>query len=163
MRSCGFHLRTISQQVSKLLFCIFSLDITLLKSRPHLSGANEFIVPSDWAFNCIPAEWQIRIHCSKHGCCQSHLWRNLLNTGISLGMHPANERYRYIITTYLIALGIPRLIPVIFIGSMSSTFSNKKMCIKQPIWLWDGLHPDTTASNLHKRLLPAMMNWIIYC
>ena len=43
MRLCGTHLRTISQWVPQLLFCIMSLKSILLKLLSHLLGANELI------------------------------------------------------------------------------------------------------------------------
>ena len=41
VRFCDIHLRAISQQVPKVLFCIMSLKILLLKLLPHLPGVNE--------------------------------------------------------------------------------------------------------------------------
>ena len=38
---CGIHLRATSQWVPKLLVCIMSMKIMLLKLLPHLPGANE--------------------------------------------------------------------------------------------------------------------------
>ena len=40
---CGILLRVIFPQVPQLLFCIVSLQIILVKSLPHLPGANELI------------------------------------------------------------------------------------------------------------------------
>ena len=41
MRFCSIQLRSISQCVPKLLFCTMSLKTILLKTLPHLPGANE--------------------------------------------------------------------------------------------------------------------------
>ena len=38
---CGFHLRAISEWIPKLLYCILSLKIIVLKLLPRLPGANE--------------------------------------------------------------------------------------------------------------------------
>ena len=46
MRYCGIHLRIISQQLPKLLFCIMSLKIILLNLLPHLPMAKELM----WIF-----------------------------------------------------------------------------------------------------------------
>ena len=45
VRSCGIHLRVISQWMSKPLFCITCLKIMILKLLPHLPGASEFMIP----------------------------------------------------------------------------------------------------------------------
>ena len=44
VRFCYIHLSTISQWLTKTLFCIISLKIAFLKLPPHLSGANELTV-----------------------------------------------------------------------------------------------------------------------
>ena len=41
---CGIHLRAISQREPKMLFCIMSLKIILLKILPHLPGTNELSI-----------------------------------------------------------------------------------------------------------------------
>ena len=43
MRFCGIHLRTISQWLPKLVFCIMCLKIVFVKLLAHLPGTNELI------------------------------------------------------------------------------------------------------------------------
>ena len=44
VKCSGIHVRSILEQVIKLLFCAKSLKITRLKSLPHLPGANELTI-----------------------------------------------------------------------------------------------------------------------
>ena len=61
-----FHRRTISQQLPKLLFCIMSLKIILLKLLPHLPRAIKLHyfnlpIPPHIAVvsSCLPGQWEI--------------------------------------------------------------------------------------------------------
>ena len=55
VRFCGIHQRIISQWVTKLLFCIMSFKIILLKLHPQLLGVNELIFP--WGTFIFPQNY----------------------------------------------------------------------------------------------------------
>ena len=92
VRFCGCHPRAISQQVSKLLFCIMSLKIKLLRLLPHLPGANELNMETI-TLDCWPVVPTVGLCPSKFVPTSSklslgYLVANISTFGVIVGRYP---------------------------------------------------------------------------